>query len=118
MRKTKTTKKRFSEMSLDELREATKEFDRPSEDGYGFKPLNASHRATWNRVKRGPGRPKVGQGASNVLVSIERGLLKQADELAKQRNMSRSALVSAGLRALLSERIDRRDAVARRRKSA
>lgn len=118
MRKAKASKKRFSEMSLGELREATKEFDQPSETNYGFKPLNASQRATWNRVKRGPGRPKVGQGASSVLVSIERGLLKQADELAKQRNVSRSALVSMGLRALLSERIEPRDAGARRRKSA
>ena len=49
------------------------------------------------RAARGRGRPRVGQGAKSVLVSIEGGLLARADRFAKQQKMSRSQLVAAAL---------------------
>src|SRR4051812_32018584 len=39
------------------------------------------------RSKRPPGRPRVGQGAKSVLISLEGGLLAQADRCAKQQNI-------------------------------
>jgi metal-responsive CopG/Arc/MetJ family transcriptional regulator len=48
------------------------------------------------------GRPPVGQGADRVLVSIECGLLQQADSLAKRRKVNRSQLIADALRRELS----------------
>ena len=48
------------------------------------------------------GRPRVGKGAKRVLVTIERDLLKDADAYAKRRGVSRAALISRGLRAVLA----------------
>jgi hypothetical protein len=47
---------------------------------------------------RGRGRPKVGQGARRVLVTVEGGLLKRVDAWAKRHGMSRSELVSSACR--------------------
>ena len=66
-------------------------------------PLTPGQRKLWRKVQRGRGRPKVGQGAQVVSVSIERGLLKQADALARRRNITRTELVSAALRAELAK---------------
>lgn len=49
----------------------------------------------------GPGRPMVGKGAKIVPVSIERGLLKQADSFAKAHNLKRSQMVAEGLRLVM-----------------
>jgi len=55
---------------------------------------------------RGRGRPKVGEGAEKISLSVERGLLKRADALAKQRKISRAELVSAALQAELARAMD------------
>ena len=51
--KRKSTKKPYWEMSLEELREATKEFDGPV-DISKTRPLTKEERARWNRSKKGP----------------------------------------------------------------
>ena len=48
------------------------------------------------------GRPKKGAGSAVVGVSIERGLLKRADALAKRRGIGRSQLFVDALQAELS----------------
>lgn len=65
--------------------------------------MTSAERAQWNRIKRKPGRPKVGQGVEVVSISIERGLLGRADKLAKKLKVSRAKLASAGLQGLLGE---------------
>lgn len=55
-------------------------------------------------TKRGPGRPKLGKGVDRVLISIEKGLLKQADAFAKSKQMTRSEMVSRGLRLIMEAR--------------
>jgi hypothetical protein len=78
------------------------EFDKgidPSE----WRPLNAAERKQWRRVKRRLGRPKVGQGAKMVAVSIERGLLQRADRYAKRHAMKRAELIAAGLKLVLAK---------------
>jgi len=66
------------------------------------RPLNAAERKLWRRVKRRLGRPKVGQGAKMVAVSIERGLLQRADRYAKRHAMKRAELIAAGLKLVLA----------------
>ena len=97
----KTTKP-YWEMNTAELAEATKEFDTPSQPGR-WRPMTTAERAKWERIKRKPGRPKVGQGVEVVSLSIERGLLGRADKLAKKLKVSRAKLVAAGLQRVLDE---------------
>lgn len=67
------------------------------------KPLDPAMRKAWNRAKRKAGRPRIGRGAQRVLISIERGLLEDADALAKRRHVTRSQLFSEGVRNILSK---------------
>lgn len=72
------------------------------ETPYDIKPLSPELRRLWNRAKRKAGRPRIGRGAARVLVSIERGLLEQADSLARRQHTTRSDLISRGLKAVLA----------------
>ena len=65
------------------------------------RPLNKKERATWRRIKKKMGRPKIGKGAKVISLSVERGLLKQADAYAKKAGISRAQLVADGLRAVI-----------------
>ena len=65
------------------------------------RPLNASERAQWRRFKKKPGRPKMGAGSINVSVSLEKTLLRQADRFARRHGMSRSELVTQGVKAMI-----------------
>jgi hypothetical protein len=67
-----------------------------------FKPLNKSERSKWHQIKKKMGRPKIGKGTTNISVSVERDLLKQADQFAKKHGLSRSELVSKSVRALIN----------------
>jgi hypothetical protein len=90
MNKAKTKRKRWSEMTTEELAEATKEYDREM-PGVPGKPLTAAQKAQHRQAKK-MGRPKKGGGAQVIGISIERGLLKEADALAKRRKIGRSQL--------------------------
>ena len=92
--------KRFQDMNVAELREATKEFDQD----FVFeraRPLTPKMKAQWTRLKK-RGRPPVGLGAAKIRVSVERGLLRKADSFAKRRHVSRSELIAQGIRAVIS----------------
>ena len=69
-----------------------------------------------NAVKRGRGQPvKYGEPCVQVSVSMPPTLEKQLSAAADQTGQSRSAIVVAGLRSILSQSPDRlRDAVAGR----
>ena len=97
----KKTSKPYWEMTTAELREATSEYDR-EELGLPGKPLSREGRALLERAAKKPGRPKVGQGAQRVLVSIERGLLAEADSTASKLHINRSEFVARGLRAAIA----------------
>lgn len=92
--------KPYWEMTAAELSEATKEFDEPSDNNYGFRTMTPKERARWNRIKRGPGRPKIGKGSKSVLISVEQDLLKNADAFARKNKLSRSQLIAGFLRTL------------------
>jgi hypothetical protein len=67
------------------------------------RPLTAAERKLWQKARRKAGRPKVGQGVKVISLSVEKGLLKRADALARQRKMSRAELVSQALAAELAK---------------
>jgi hypothetical protein len=67
------------------------------------RPMSARMRKLWERAKRKGGRPRIGKGAARVLISIEKGLLEDADAFAQRRRMSRSELFSRGVRAVLAK---------------
>ena len=67
------------------------------------RPLSAEQRAIWERVKR-RGRPRIGNGAKVISLTVERSLLKDADARAKALGISRAELVGRALRALLARK--------------
>ena len=67
------------------------------------RPLTPAQRKLWRKIKRKPGRPRVGQGAKVISLTVERGLLKDADALAKRRELTRAELVAEALRAALAK---------------
>ena len=93
-------RKRYSQMTLAELRRATRQYDTEwSGPGLPGKPLTRADRA---RHKRARGRPMVGKGAKIVPVSIERELLSRADAFAKRHKLKRSEMVARGLRLVMA----------------
>jgi len=66
--------------------------------------LTPSERKFWGSVKRKLGRPRIGQGAAIVPVSIERGLLQKVDAYARANHLKRSQMVAEGLRLVMRSR--------------
>jgi hypothetical protein len=99
-KKLQRNRKSFTRMTAEELGEATKEYDRELPDKIGA-PMTPQERAQWSNGRRGPGRPRKGLGAVNVLISFERGLLDRADAFARGRGVGRSALVAEALESLI-----------------
>ena len=72
--------------------------------------MTPAERLRWQQVQkslktrhRQRGRPKLGKGAEVVAVSIERGLLEQADAYARQHGLGRSEVFVLGIKAVLSD---------------
>jgi hypothetical protein len=92
--------KHFTQMTADELAEATRQYDDMVIDK--TRPLNRAEQKLWEQAQRGRGRPKVGRGAKKVSISLESSLLDETDALARKKGINRSELISnfvmAGLR--------------------
>jgi hypothetical protein len=84
-------KKPYWQMTTEELEKATRQFDEPMVIRRS-RPLTAAERELWKSAKRKRGRPQIGRGFQRISVSMERGLLKQINILAKKRRVSRSKL--------------------------
>ena len=80
-------------MSQVELERATKELESPFVVDKS-RPLTATERKQWSKLKRKRGRPRVGLGCPRISVSMERDLLRRVNELAKRRGLSRSELLA------------------------
>jgi hypothetical protein len=61
------------------------------------RPLNAAERKRWRRFQQKLGRPRVGRGSQAVSVTIEKGLLLEADTFARRQGLSRSQLIAESL---------------------
>ena len=95
------SQKLYWEMNASELAEATKQYDGPTRPKFLRAPREEQQRH--ERAMRKVGRPRVGQGAKRVLITIERGLLADADALARRRNTSRASLIAEGLKLILKK---------------
>jgi hypothetical protein len=67
-------------------------------------PMTPAMKRLWNKAKGKGGRPRIGCGAARVLISVERGLLDDADACARSQRISRSQFFSEGARLMLSKR--------------
>ena len=92
----------FLDLSDAEKEKVWLEFEDPG-SADTFRPLNASERKLWAKAKRKVGRPVVGAGSKVISVSVERELLGRADALAKDKGITRAALVAAGLKVILKK---------------
>jgi hypothetical protein len=91
---------RYAKMTLDELRKETAEFDREFAIDQCREPT-PEELAKFKKLKR-RGRPTVGGGAIRISLTIENGLLKRADKIAKNAKLKRSQLVGIALRKLIA----------------
>ena len=94
-------RKRPQAKAVDELRESTARYDREMVVDEFERP-GAEARRRWERARQKPGRPKRGEGAKIISVSVEKSLLKQSDSLAKNLGLSRARLIERGLKAVLA----------------
>jgi hypothetical protein len=92
------------QMNAKELAAATARFDKEFVIDQSREPT-PEERAQWRRAKRKPGRPKQGRGVQIISVSIEKGLLKKTDLLAKKLHTQRTKLIARGLEAILNEEV-------------
>lgn len=97
----KKKSKPYDQMTTEELAEATVEFDREF-IADTFRPMTPAERARWERARRKPGRPRVGQGVRVISLSVEKGLLERSDRLARSLGITRADLISRSLNAALS----------------
>jgi hypothetical protein len=88
-------------MTTDELQAVTAEFEREmvSEE---FGPLSTLARSRWKKARRRPGRPRQGQGAKVISVTVEKSLLARSDALAKNMGVTRAGMIARGLKAVLA----------------
>jgi hypothetical protein len=75
-------------------------------DAMPGRALTTAQRKRWSSIQRKlkRGRPTIGRGSKIVPVTIERGLLEQADEFARAHKLKRSQMVAEGLRLVMSGR--------------
>ena len=89
-------------MNLEELREATKEFDKPI-PAWKLRPLTKAQRAQWERARAGGvksiflsrARPK------SVTLKLDERLVDQTTKYASRKRMTFSQVVETGLRSVL-----------------
>jgi hypothetical protein len=97
----KKNPKPYWEMTTEELREATKEFDEEFVADRA-KPLTPEMKTRWERAKAKPPRAEGGQSEETIAVRLDRSLLDRATALARKKRLTRDALVARGLRVLLA----------------
>src|ERR1700722_11059699 len=100
MKKKRPTRRGFDRLS-DRAKEAIyQECERIGpEDG---KPLSAKDLRLHRQAGPPVGRPRVGEGALRINISMEKGLLRNADAVARQRGMTRAGLITESVRAYLA----------------
>src|SRR5688500_11223708 len=100
----KTTKRnssyfeRFMAMTPAQRDAEVAQFDR---EFVPTKPMSPAGKRLHKRAQRKPGRPRVGQGAKRLTITMERELVARADAFAKRKHLSRSELFAQGVRTLL-----------------
>jgi hypothetical protein len=98
-------KKKYWNMTTEELAEATREFD---QEGIAetFRALTPEEEAAWRAAvhKRPARRTRNGRDLKVISLGIDAGLPKRADAVAKKHGISRAKLVAEGLEAVLTRK--------------
>jgi len=95
----KVAAKAQTSMPSMKLAELTKDLD--NIDFENTRELSTEMGEKWERAKRGRGRPRIGEGAEKVLISMEKRLLLVTDALARRKGLDRSKLVAKAIREML-----------------
>ena len=104
MRKRKKSEyERFLSLSDAQRDREVSKYDSP--EAIRTKPLRAKDKALHRKAARRSGRPRIGEGAKIVPVSIEGKLLRQADAFAREHQLKRSEMVARGLRLVMAEAV-------------
>jgi hypothetical protein len=93
--------KQYWEMTTQELRETTKEFD----DEFvaeKARPLSPEMQVRWQRAKNKYLPTENNENERTIVVSLEKALLERCTALAKKKRIGRDALIARGLKALLA----------------
>jgi hypothetical protein len=93
---------RFMALSDAEKDAEVSKYDRGVDLG-DSKPLTPAQRKLWNKAKRKRGRPRIGKGVEVISLSVEKSLLRKADQVAQSKGISRAALFAIGLQAVLRQ---------------
>jgi len=94
--------KPYWEMTTEELRQATKEFDQEFVEDK-FRPLTRAERAEWQEIQAGLRAPVKGRNGTRLIaVRVQKELLDRCTALAKKKRISRDALIARGLKRLLA----------------
>jgi hypothetical protein len=99
--KAKAAIKPYWQMTTEELRDATKEFDEEFVADKA-KPLTPALQRRWDRAKAKRSRAQDGPAQETIAVRVDKALLDQCIALAKKKRISRDALIARGLKALLA----------------
>jgi len=95
--------KPWTEMTTAELRQATQDLN-GSVLGK-TRPLNAAERALWEKSRRHRrGRAQKTPKRERVNIVLERGLLREADKVAKKNGLGRSELIAQALATVIGRR--------------
>lgn len=92
--------KPYTEMTTNELREATREFDQPMTVERKSRAMTPAQRAQYRRALNG-NASVPSPSATRVLISVDPVLLKRVDAYARRRRMSRSELFAQGVEAFI-----------------
>jgi hypothetical protein len=97
----KRTKKPWTRMTLAELREATKQFDReiPLEE---TRPLPPQEQREWDSLERDSIRRKRSRSGRVVAVRLDPKLLERTDQYAQERGITRDELINRSLKSVLT----------------
>ena len=99
-------RKPWTKMNLKELREATRQFDKPLPPG-STRPLTTAQRARWERARKGPSISVYVDNSRKrrvVVVMLDEKLLKDSDDYARTHGISRDQLVTRSLKKTLASR--------------
>ena len=97
----KASAKPYWEMTTEELRKATKEFDEEFVADKG-KPLNREMRARWERAKAKGEQDQRDNEDQVIAVQLDKDLLARCTALAKKKRITRDCLIARGLKAILA----------------
>ena len=94
----------FLALSDEEKQRVWESYNReiPFEETRALTPAEQALHARFRR--KAAGRPVKREGAARIQATMERGLLRRADEYARQHGMSRSQLIARGVEEVIASK--------------